>query len=164
MPGGEAQREMAFRLGINLAMYALCLDYKTDQVHVPFILRRRQWQSPERSPPSTCRDVRRVASRLALAVGARSGRRWRSCAAVIIVAWPGARCAMTSARRGAGSLALRVGAVLAALVLFFEPAVRLQNVTRLPNHVAMLVDRSESMRLADKAGEPKPRGARGARG
>jgi hypothetical protein len=44
-PGGDQQREMAFRLGINLAMYALCLDYKTDQVHVPFILRRRQWQS-----------------------------------------------------------------------------------------------------------------------
>lgn len=44
LPGGDRQREMAFRLGINLAMYALCLDYKTDQVHVPFILRRRQWQ------------------------------------------------------------------------------------------------------------------------
>jgi hypothetical protein len=44
-PGGDAQREMSFRLGINLAMYALCLDYKTDQVHVPFILRRRIWQS-----------------------------------------------------------------------------------------------------------------------
>jgi hypothetical protein len=43
-PGGDAQREMAFRLGINLAMYALCLDYKADQVHVPFILRRRQWR------------------------------------------------------------------------------------------------------------------------
>lgn len=43
-PGGDGQREMAFRLGINLAMYALCLDYKTDQVHVPFILRRRQWR------------------------------------------------------------------------------------------------------------------------
>ena len=45
LPGGDLQREMAFRLGINLAMYAFCLDYKTDQVHVPFILRRRQWQS-----------------------------------------------------------------------------------------------------------------------
>jgi hypothetical protein len=44
-PGGDIQREMAFRLGINLVMYALCTDYKTDQVHVPFILRRRQWQS-----------------------------------------------------------------------------------------------------------------------
>jgi len=45
VPGGMMQREMAFRLGVNLAMYALCLDYKTDQVHVPFILRRRQWQA-----------------------------------------------------------------------------------------------------------------------
>ena len=44
-PGGDAQREMAFRLGINLAMYANCLDYKTDQVHVPFILRRRRWNA-----------------------------------------------------------------------------------------------------------------------
>jgi hypothetical protein len=48
LPGGDSQRELAFRLGINLAMYALCLDYKTDQVHVPFILRRRQWQSEPR--------------------------------------------------------------------------------------------------------------------
>lgn len=45
LPGGDRQRELAFRLGINLAMYALCLDYKSDQVHVPFILRRRQWQA-----------------------------------------------------------------------------------------------------------------------
>jgi hypothetical protein len=44
-PGGEQQREMAFRLGINLALYATCLDYKTDQVHVPFILRRRRWNA-----------------------------------------------------------------------------------------------------------------------
>ncbi|MFI5290004.1 MAG: hypothetical protein ACHQ17_10165, partial [Polyangia bacterium] len=46
-------------------------------------------------------------------------------------------------------LALRGGAVLAALVLFFQPAVRLENVTRLPNHVAVLVDASESMGLAE---------------
>jgi hypothetical protein len=44
-PGGEMQRERAFRLGINLAMYALCLSYKADQVHVPFILKRRRWKS-----------------------------------------------------------------------------------------------------------------------
>ncbi len=43
-PGGESQREMAFRFGTNLAMYALCLDYKTDQVHVPYIMRRRRWR------------------------------------------------------------------------------------------------------------------------
>ena len=43
-PGGQRQREMAFRMGINLVMYALCINYKADQVHVPFILRRRQWK------------------------------------------------------------------------------------------------------------------------
>jgi len=42
VPGGEEQREMAFRIGINLAMYATCLDYKDDQVHLPFILKRRR--------------------------------------------------------------------------------------------------------------------------
>ncbi len=41
-PGGESQREHAFRWGINLAMYSLCLDYKDDQVHVPFIMKRRR--------------------------------------------------------------------------------------------------------------------------
>jgi hypothetical protein len=41
-PGGERQRELSFRLGVNLAMYALCLDYKDDLVHTPFILRRRR--------------------------------------------------------------------------------------------------------------------------
>ncbi len=39
-PGGERQREMAFRFGINLVMYALTGNYKADQVHVPAILER----------------------------------------------------------------------------------------------------------------------------
>jgi hypothetical protein len=43
-PGGERQRELAFRMGVNLVMYALCLDYKADQVHVPFIMKRRRWK------------------------------------------------------------------------------------------------------------------------
>jgi hypothetical protein len=42
VPGGESQRERAFRLGINIAMYALCVDYKDDQVHIPFIMKRRR--------------------------------------------------------------------------------------------------------------------------
>lgn len=41
-PGGEPQREVALRLGVNLAMYAMCTDYKDDQVHIPFIMRRRR--------------------------------------------------------------------------------------------------------------------------
>jgi len=40
VPGGELQREMAFRFGVNLMMYALTGNYKADQVHVPSILER----------------------------------------------------------------------------------------------------------------------------
>ncbi len=39
-PGGERQREMALRFGINLVMVTLTGNYKADQVHVPFILQR----------------------------------------------------------------------------------------------------------------------------
>ena len=39
-PGGELQREMAFRFGINLVMYALTGNYKADQVHIPALLER----------------------------------------------------------------------------------------------------------------------------
>jgi hypothetical protein len=41
-PGGEPQRELAVRLGVNLCMYALCLDYKDDAVHLPLILNKRR--------------------------------------------------------------------------------------------------------------------------
>lgn len=40
VPGGESQREMAFRTGINIVMYALTGNYKADQVHVPALLER----------------------------------------------------------------------------------------------------------------------------
>lgn len=40
VPGGDRQREMAFRFGINLVMYTLTGNYKADQVHVPSILER----------------------------------------------------------------------------------------------------------------------------
>jgi hypothetical protein len=50
-PDGERQREMSFRMGVNLVMYALCLDYKTDQVHVPFIMRRRRWKPDDGAEP-----------------------------------------------------------------------------------------------------------------
>ncbi len=40
VPGGQRQREMATRFGINLVMYALTGNYKADQVHVPAILER----------------------------------------------------------------------------------------------------------------------------
>ncbi|MEE8534703.1 MAG: DUF4159 domain-containing protein, partial [Kiloniellales bacterium] len=40
VPGGERQRELAYRFGVNLAMYAMTGNYKADQVHIPFILER----------------------------------------------------------------------------------------------------------------------------
>jgi hypothetical protein len=39
-PGGEEQREQAVRFGINVVMYALTGNYKTDQVHAPALLER----------------------------------------------------------------------------------------------------------------------------
>ena len=41
VPGGETQREQAVRLAVNISMYVLCSDYKDDQVHAPFLMRRR---------------------------------------------------------------------------------------------------------------------------
>lgn len=40
VPGGERQRELAYRFGVNLVMYTLTGNYKSDQVHVPSILER----------------------------------------------------------------------------------------------------------------------------
>ncbi len=40
VPGGEAQRELAYRFGINLVMYTLTGNYKADQVHLPAIMQR----------------------------------------------------------------------------------------------------------------------------
>lgn len=42
--GGERQRDLSFRMGVNLLMYSLCINYKADQVHIPFILGRRKWK------------------------------------------------------------------------------------------------------------------------
>jgi Domain of unknown function (DUF4159)/Aerotolerance regulator N-terminal len=40
IPGNDRQREMAFRVGVNIVMYALTGNYKTDQVHIPALLER----------------------------------------------------------------------------------------------------------------------------
>jgi hypothetical protein len=44
-PRDARQRELAMRFAVNIAMYVLCSDYKDDQVHAPFLMRRRpRWQ------------------------------------------------------------------------------------------------------------------------
>jgi len=40
IPGGQHQRILAYRFGVNMVMYALTGNYKGDQVHVPAILQR----------------------------------------------------------------------------------------------------------------------------
>jgi hypothetical protein len=40
VPGGERQREMALRTGVNIVMYALTGNYKADLVHMPALLER----------------------------------------------------------------------------------------------------------------------------
>ena len=40
VPADPRQREMAFRAGVNIVMYALTGNYKADQVHVPALLER----------------------------------------------------------------------------------------------------------------------------
>ena len=37
---GDRQREMAIRFGVNLVLYALTGNYKSDQVHAPAVLER----------------------------------------------------------------------------------------------------------------------------
>jgi hypothetical protein len=39
-PGGETQREMSYRVGVNLVMHALTGNYKDDQVHIQDIMQR----------------------------------------------------------------------------------------------------------------------------
>jgi hypothetical protein len=46
VPGGDLQREHAIRLAVNIAMYVLCTNYKDDQVHAPFLMRRRAMALP----------------------------------------------------------------------------------------------------------------------
>ncbi|WP_366942726.1 DUF4159 domain-containing protein [uncultured Paracoccus sp.] len=51
---GERQRELALRFGINLIMYVLTGNYKSDQVHVPELLDRLgrdAWQGGAESLP-----------------------------------------------------------------------------------------------------------------
>jgi len=46
LPGGAAQREDAIRFLVNLVVYALCLDYKDDKVHLDYLRSKRNWRLP----------------------------------------------------------------------------------------------------------------------
>lgn len=40
VPGGEQQRELAYRGGVNFILYAMTGNYKADQIHLPTLLER----------------------------------------------------------------------------------------------------------------------------
>src|SRR5262249_23759437 len=81
VPGGERQREMALRTGVNIVMYALTGNYKADQVHVPALLARLGqlrargrrctpayavgWKAPSALPPNRALGRRPLAGPLA---------------------------------------------------------------------------------------------------
>jgi len=48
--GGDLRREVAFRVGINIYLYALTGQYKADQIHVRAILGRQKQNSPRARP------------------------------------------------------------------------------------------------------------------
>lgn len=45
--GGDRQRKLSLRLGVNIVLYALTLDYKKDMVHLPIILERLRRVNPK---------------------------------------------------------------------------------------------------------------------
>jgi uncharacterized membrane protein len=80
---------------------------------------------------------------------------WLGTAAVIAIAglsWRASRGA--SAWRRALLIGLRGAAAVTALILFLEPAVELRQVAREPNRIAVLIDDSKSMSLAESPSGP----------
>ncbi len=74
-------------------------------------------------------------------------------AVIVTLGWR-ASSSMSSPWRRAAMIGLRTAAATAALILFLEPAVELRQVAREPNRVAVLVNDSRSMSLADEPGGP----------
>lgn len=72
--------------------------------------------------------------------------------AIIALSWRATRGA--PAWRRATMIGLRAGAALGALVVFLEPAVELRQVAREPNRIAILLDDSASMALAEDPAGP----------
>jgi uncharacterized membrane protein len=73
-------------------------------------------------------------------------------AGIVVLAWRASRGA--SAWRRALMVSLRGGAAMTAMVVFLEPAVELRQVAREPNRIAVLIDDSKSMSLAENAKGP----------
>lgn len=71
---------------------------------------------------------------------------------IVALSWRASRGA--PAWRRATMIGLRAGAAVGALVVFLEPAVELRQVAREPNRIAILIDDSRSMALAENPDGP----------
>ncbi len=71
---------------------------------------------------------------------------------IVGLSWRASRGA--PAWRRATMIGLRAGAAVGALVVFLEPAVELRQVAREPNRIAILIDDSKSMGLAEQPDGP----------
>ena len=71
---------------------------------------------------------------------------------IVALSWRASRGAPVWRR--ATMIGLRAGAAVAALVVFLEPAVELRQVASEPNRIAVLIDDSKSMALAEQPGGP----------
>jgi uncharacterized membrane protein len=72
--------------------------------------------------------------------------------AIVLLSWRASRGA--AVWRRAMLVGLRGGAATVALVVFLEPAVELRQVAREPNRIAVLIDDSKSMSLAESKDGP----------
>src|SRR5690349_1131989 len=72
--------------------------------------------------------------------------------AIVALSWRSSRGA--GAWRRATLIGLRGAAAVAAMVVFLEPAVELRQVAREPNRIAVLIDDSKSMSLAESPQGP----------
>lgn len=72
--------------------------------------------------------------------------------AIVLLSWRASSGA--SPWRRATMIGLRGAAAIGALVVFLEPAVELRQVAREPNRIAVLIDDSKSMSLAEQKGGP----------
>lgn len=71
---------------------------------------------------------------------------------IVVLSWRASRG--SSAWRRALLVGLRGAAAVAAMVVFLEPAVELRQVAREPNRIAVLIDNSKSMSLAESKQGP----------
>jgi len=56
LPGGDDQRTQAYRFGVNMVLYALTGNYKSDQAHYPEMLHRLGQDNPDTQSPSVGTD------------------------------------------------------------------------------------------------------------